>query len=84
MFEAHCVPFLLQLWGQSVLPGPYSWIQKRVYKKAMVNHSSSWASHLGNVANSGLLRAGVKDCIRQGSQLRITEDDPLTVGRKEF
>lgn len=20
MFEAHCVPFLLQLWGQSVLP----------------------------------------------------------------
>ena len=80
MFEAHCVPFLLQLWGQSVLPG----MQKRVYKKAMVNHSSSWASHLGNVANSGLHRAGVKDCIRQGSQLRITENDPLTVGRKEF
>lgn len=55
MFEAHCVPFLLQLWGQSVLPGSYSWMQKRVYKKAMVNHSSSWASYLGNVANSGLL-----------------------------
>lgn len=33
MFEAHCVPFLLQLWGQSVLPGPYSWVQQRVYKK---------------------------------------------------
>lgn len=33
MFEAHCVPFMLQLQGQPVLPRSCSWVEKEMYKK---------------------------------------------------